>query len=29
MECVKCRVWSVKYQLRSEECKVQGVKCGV
>ena len=29
-ECsVKCGVWSVKSQVRSEECKVQSVKCGV
>ena len=30
VECsVKCGVWSVKSQGRSEECKVQSVKCGV
>ena len=33
VECsVKCGVWSVKIvesQVRSEECKVQSVKCGV
>ena len=29
-ECsVKCGVWSSKSQVRSEECKVQSVKCGV
>ena len=26
---VKCGVWNVKSQVRSEECKVQSVKCGV
>ena len=30
VECsVKCGVWSVKSQVRSEECKVQSVMCGV
>ena len=30
VECsVKCGMWSVKSQMRSEECKVQSVKCGV
>ena len=30
VECsVECGVWCVKSQVRSEECKVQSVKCGV
>ena len=30
VECsVKCGVWSVKSKVRSEERKVQSVKCGV
>ena len=30
VECsVKCGVWSVRFQVRSEECKVQSAKCGV
>ena len=30
VECsVKFGVWSLKSQVRSEECKVQNVKCGV
>ena len=26
---VMCGVWSVKSQVRSEECEVQSVKCGL
>ena len=29
MECVECKVWSVKCGVESMDCEVWSVKCGV